>query len=110
MADTTIKKVKASESPKGDKGQRYLVSGTSLAMRMWDQEEPTDSKTGHTHEYEVVGFAISGRATLHLEGQEVILEPGDSWLVPANAEHRYTIEEPFTAIEATSPPARQHGG
>ncbi len=33
------------------------------------------------------------------------LEPGDSWLVPAGAEHTYRILETFTAVEATSPPA-----
>jgi hypothetical protein len=29
--------------------------------------------------------------------------------VPADAEHRYRVLEPFTAIEATSPPAQVHG-
>lgn len=52
---------------------------------------------------------ISGRAELELEGQTVRLEPGDSWLVPANAEHSYRILEPFTAVEATAPPAQVHG-
>jgi uncharacterized cupin superfamily protein len=35
-----------------------------------------------------------------------VLEAGDSWLVPQGAEHTYAILETFTAIEATSPPAR----
>ena len=39
----------------------------------------------------------------------MILEPGDSWLVPAGAEHSYQITDAFTAIEATSPPAHAHG-
>ena len=33
------------------------------------------------------------------------LKAGDSWLVPADAEHTYRIIETFTAVEATSPPA-----
>jgi quercetin dioxygenase-like cupin family protein len=41
--------------------------------------------------------------------QTVKLEPGDSWLVPANAEHSYRILETFTAVEATAPPAQAHG-
>jgi len=52
---------------------------------------------------------ISGRAELHLEGQMVMLEPGDPWLVPAGAEHRYRVLEPFTAVEATAQPAHVHG-
>ncbi|PSO76610.1 MAG: hypothetical protein BRC44_15625 [Cyanobacteria bacterium QS_4_48_99] len=48
---------------------------------------------------------MKGRAELHLESQMVILEPGDSWIVPEGASHTYKILEPFTAVEATSPPA-----
>ena len=51
----------------------------------------------------------AGRATLELEGQTLNLKPGDSWLVPAGATHHYTIIEPFTAVEATAPPAEVHG-
>lgn len=39
----------------------------------------------------------------------VKLEPGDSWSVPKGARHSYKILEPFTAVEATSPPAQVHG-
>ncbi len=60
-------------------------------------------------DYETVGYVISGRAELDLEGQTVRLEPGDSWLVPAGARHSYRILEPLTAVEATSPPAQVRG-
>ena len=36
MTDTTIKKVSASHSPKGEMGQKYLVSGKTLTMRLWE--------------------------------------------------------------------------
>jgi len=53
---------------------------------------------------------IAGRAELHLEhGQIVLLEPGNSWVVPHGEAHTYKILEPFTAVEATSPPAQVHG-
>jgi quercetin dioxygenase-like cupin family protein len=44
-----------------------------------------------------------------LDGQTLNLKAGDSWLVPAGAMHRYTIINPFTAVEATAPPAEVHG-
>jgi hypothetical protein len=34
---------------------------------------------------------------------------GDSWVVPKGASHSYKILEPFTAVEATLPPAHVHG-
>lgn len=110
MTDTTVKKVQSSTSPTGGKGQIHLAMGKRMGMRLWRDEAPTDDKTRHSHDYEVLGYVISGRAELEIEGQTVTLEPGDSWLVPPNAEHRYRILEPFTAVEATSPPAAVHGG
>jgi len=78
-------------------------------MRLWENEEPKEPKPESQREYETVGYVISGRAELHLEGQMVLLEPGNSWVVPAGASHTYRILESFTAVEATSPPAQVHG-
>lgn len=89
-------------------GQIYLVSGRRLSLRLWREERPqTTPET--VRDYETVGYVIAGRAVLDLEGQTVRLEPGDSWLVPADARHSYRILEPFTAVEATAPPAQVHG-
>ena len=109
MTDTTVMKVSSAHSPKGDQGQKYLASGKTLSMRLWQDEAPTDAKPPTRREYETVGYVISGRAELHIEGQMVKLEPGDSWAVPKGADHTYKILESFTAVEATSPPAQVHG-
>ncbi|NIR44254.1 MAG: cupin domain-containing protein [Gemmatimonadetes bacterium] len=109
MNDTTVKKVASKHSPKGALGQKYLASGKSLAMRLWEGVQAAEKEEEeHRRDYETVGFVISGKAELHLEGQKVLLEPGDSWVVPRDAAHRYRILEPFTAVEATHPPARIH--
>lgn len=104
--DTSVTKVNSAHSPKGRMGQRYLASGTSVSMRLWD-EEP-GKRQPSSRAYETVGYVISGRALLHLEGQIVRLEPGDSWVVPKGATHAYEILEHFTAVEATHPPAEVH--
>lgn len=109
MTDTTVKKVSSAYSPKGEQGQVYLASGKRVSMRLWRDEEPTEDKPMHRREYELVGYVVSGRAELVIEGQTVKLEPGDSWVVPAGAEHTYRILETFTAVEATAPPAQVHG-
>ncbi|MEP7176306.1 MAG: cupin domain-containing protein [Gemmatimonadales bacterium] len=109
MPDTSITKVDSSHSPTGSMGQRYLASGTRVGMRLWVSEAPGDPKPPSRREYETVGYVIGGTAELHLEGQVVLLGPGDSWVVPEGAEHTYRIVEEFTALEATSPPAHAHG-
>jgi quercetin dioxygenase-like cupin family protein len=109
MPDTSVKKVDSAHSPKGEMGQKYLASGKSLSMRLWENEQPSDAKSEATRDYETVGYVIKGRAELHLEGQTILLEPGNSWVVPKDASHSYKILESFTAVEATSPPAHIHG-
>ncbi|HEX6012395.1 MAG TPA: cupin domain-containing protein [Geminicoccaceae bacterium] len=107
--DTTVKKVSSATSPKGEMGQVYLASGKRVAMRLWRDEQPQADKPAVTRDYETVGYVIAGKAELTVEGQTVRLEAGDSWLVPAGAEHAYRVLEPFTAVEATAPPAQVHG-
>jgi quercetin dioxygenase-like cupin family protein len=108
MSDTTVKKVEAASSPRGEMGQKYLVAGKRVSMRLWDLEPGGEVKHLTNRDYETVGYVISGRATLELEGQTLSLKAGDSWLVPAGARHQYKILERFRAVEATAPPAEVH--
>jgi quercetin dioxygenase-like cupin family protein len=109
MGDTSVKKVQSKYSPEGETGQKYLASGIHVAMRLYENEQPGKDKPESARDYETVGFVIKGRAELHIEGQLILLEPGDSWVVPKGSRHTYKILEPFTAVEATSPPAQVHG-
>ncbi len=110
MGETTVTKIDSRQSPRGPMGQKYLATGKRMGMRLWDGEAATQGEPETTvREYETVGYVISGRAELHIEGQMVLLEPGDSWVVPEGSSHAYRILEPFTAVEATSPPAHVHG-
>jgi quercetin dioxygenase-like cupin family protein len=100
-----VDKVSDEQSSQGRMGQRYLASGESVSMRLWENEQPGDPKPEAAREYETVGYVLAGRAELHLEGEVVELATGDSWTVPRGATHTYRILAPFTAVEATSPPA-----
>ena len=108
MSDTTVTKVDSHTSPQGQMGQKYLASGKTVAMRLWENEQPGEPKPAQARDYETVGYVLSGKAELHLEGQMVTLESGDSWVVPHGASHTYKIIEAFSAVEATSPPAHVH--
>jgi len=90
-------------------GQKYLASGAHIAMRLWEKEQPGEPKPLAARDYETVGFALEDRAELHIEGQTILLEAGDSWVVPRGAMHAYRVLEPFTVVEATCPPAFVHG-
>jgi quercetin dioxygenase-like cupin family protein len=107
--DSTVKKEDSRFSPRGPEGEKYLASGKSVSMRLWENEPPAEAKPISARPYETVGYVIAGRAELQIEGQVLALNPGDSWAIPRGAQHTYRILEPFTAIEATSPPAQVHG-
>src|SRR5690606_4371833 len=107
MRDKTVKKVSSAFSPKGDMGQKYLATGVHVSMRLWENYEG-GQKEAQVRDYETVGYLISGKAELIIEEQKVLLEPGDSWLVPKGAKHYYNIIKPITAVEATTPPALVH--
>ena len=106
--DTTVTKIDSRYSPRGPDGEKYLASGVRVSMRLWTEEEP-GTHPESVRDYEVVGYVLVGRAELHLEGQVVRLDVGDSYVVPRGARHHYRILESFTAVEATSPPAHVHG-
>ena len=108
MGDKTIIKVDSTHSPHGPLGQLYLATGVGVGMRLWRDRPPGPPMPEVARDYETVGYVISGRAELHSEGQMVLLEPGNAWVVPRHARHTYKILEPFTAVEATHPPAEIH--
>lgn len=109
VRDTSVTKVSSGFSPRGEQGQKYLATGVKLGMRMWEDEAPAEAKPPSARDYETVGFVLKGRAELHIEGQVVLLQAGDSWVVGKGQLHSYKILETFTAVEATSPPAMAHG-
>jgi hypothetical protein len=64
MPDTTIKKVEAGSSPRGEMGQKYLVAGKRVSMRLWSDEVGGRFKAQTARDYETVGYVISGSAKL----------------------------------------------
>ena len=109
MAAKTPQKINSNKAPSsGPKYLRHLAGGDQVGMRMWVDEKPGEKNDKmHSRNYETVGYVIDGKAKLHCEGETIELEPGDSWFVPANAQHCYEIIENFTAVEATSPPSKR---
>lgn len=96
----------ASTAPEGANGEKQLAAGHHVALRLWENEQPGEPKPLSSRPYETVGYVLQGRAELHLEGNVTVLEAGSSYLVPQGAAHTYKILESFTAVEATSPPAK----
>ena len=104
--DMTLTIVSSTKTAPGADGEIALAAGASMSMRMWKNEQPHD-KPSHRSPYETLGFVVAGRADLTIEGQTASLKAGDSYLVPANAEHTYRIVETFTAVECIAPAGKR---
>ena len=109
MAQSFKTVVREADAEQGPMGQLYLAHGQEVALRLWDEEPTTATKTVSARNYETVGYVLKGCALLTVGNDLVELNTGDSWLVRKGAEHTYEIREHFRALEATSPPARQDG-
>ncbi|PAP75144.1 cupin domain-containing protein [Rubrivirga marina] len=105
MTDHSVKKIDSAAAPEGDLGQTYLVSGTSVAMRLWN-ESAGEAGEPHTRPYETVGYVVEGRVEVHVGDDVVTCGAGDSYLVPEGAVRHYKVLDDLVAVEATSPPAR----
>lgn len=94
----------------GEQGQQYLATGKNVALRRW-VEKAGEGCGLRTSEYETVGIVLKGKVELTLGDEKAMLEAGQSWLVPAGAQHAYRVIEDIDVIEATSPPERftNHG-
>jgi len=57
----------------------------------------------HKHPQEQTGYLISGKITLYIQGGEYEVNPGDSWVIPGNAEHWAKIVENSVAVEVFAP-------
>ncbi len=104
-----VGKITVTAAATGEMGQRYLASGSRLAMRLWSEQPTSSGKPQAARDYETVGYVVSGRARLVAGDESLDLGPGDSWVVPAGVEHTYEIVEELTAVEATAPPAQEAG-
>ncbi len=98
--------VSKDEARTGPMGQRFLAATDTLAMRLWDNQQPGEAEPSVVRDYETVGYVVSGRVELTVGTSVLDLGPGDSWSVPRGAEHSYRVVEALTAVEATSPPAQ----
>jgi quercetin dioxygenase-like cupin family protein len=67
--------------------------------------EPDTSVPEHAHANEQMGFLTAGSLTFRIGGEERALQPGGTWLIPANVPHSVVAgPEGARLIEVFSPP------
>jgi quercetin dioxygenase-like cupin family protein len=103
-AETVL--VRGDHAERGERGEKLLVNGASVAMRLWEREAAGTEKPEHSNPYEYVAYVIEGALRLTIDGHSFEVRRGDSYCVPANAKYSMQILEEATVVEATSPSDR----
>ena len=62
----------------------------------------------HSHPNEQAGYCVQGRFELTIAGESTLIEPDDSYVIPAGASHSYRILEEASAVEVFSPPREDY--
>lgn len=57
----------------------------------------------HRHPQEQTGYLVSGKIILTIGEEEFEVDPGDSWVIPGNVEHRARVIEDSVAVEVFAP-------
>lgn len=82
-----------------------LATGERAGMKYW-RVEPGATLPAHRHHNEQIGYVISGELVALVEGEEVLLEPGDSYRFASDEHHgaENRGNEPAVGVGILAPP------
>ncbi len=67
-------------------------------------------ETLHSHEYEQLGYVLSGRVQITVDTDVKILGPNEGYCIPGTVVHGFKVvsEEPLEYLEIFSPPKEEN--
>ena len=103
-AETVL--VRGEHAARGERGEKLLVNGARMAMRLWEREAAGTPKPEHSNPYEYVAYVVEGALRVTIDGHAFEARRGDSYCVPAGSKYSLEILEEATVVEATCPSDR----
>lgn len=98
--------VRGAHAMSGQDGEKLLVNGRQMALRLWEREPAGTSKPEHANPYEYVAYVLQGKIKVTIDGHSFEVGQGDSYCVPRDSPYSLEILEEATVVEATSPSDR----
>jgi len=87
--------------------RRTLISGQSMMVCEFTFDAHVEIPS-HTHPNEQVGYIVSGRIRITIDGEQHELTQGDSYYAPANVTHSAFTLEPSIVVDTFSPPREDY--
>lgn len=94
--------VRGDHAADGPEGEKTLVRGQKMRMRLWEGEPAGTKKPEHANDYEYVAYVIEGRIRATVDGHTFEVGTGDSYCVPAGSPYSLEILEDATVVEAVT--------
>ncbi|MHB9287804.1 cupin domain-containing protein [Halobacteriales archaeon Cl-PHB] len=68
--------------------------------------EPGATVPDHSHDYEQAGYVTKGTFTFVIDGEEFVIGPGESFVVPSGVAHtaENRADVPVSGVDVFSPP------
>ena len=103
--------MKAMTQKQGGGSERELLAGVKLVTRCWGEKalmgefhiQAGSVIPDHSHPNEQIGYLISGRLDLIIDGVRHEFSPGDTWCIPAGIRHSAAAVSDVVALEVFSP-------
>ncbi|MDS0278316.1 cupin domain-containing protein [Halomicroarcula sp. S1AR25-4] len=82
-----------------------MAAGEAMSVQHF-HIEPSAVVPEHSHPHEQVGYVITGTLTFEVDGEEFVVGPGDSYVVPGDEPHgaENRRDDPVSGIDVFSPP------
>lgn len=85
-------------------GAHYFGVALQNCMLTYFEVEPHANFPMHQHESEQITLVLSGRLLFEVEGDQVIVGPGEVVAIPGDVPHAVSsLDEPVRAVDAWSP-------
>ena len=98
--------VRGEHAASGERGEKLLVNGARMGLRLWEREPAGTQKPEHSNPYEYVAYVLEGALRVTIAGHSFEARRGDSYCVPAETKYALEILEEATVVEATCPSDR----
>ena len=82
---------------------RRLINGEAMTVARLDLKKGCFVPL-HSHHNEQISLIETGRMKFTIEGQEILMGPGDVLHIPRNVPHSAEVLEDMTGIDLFSPP------
>lgn len=89
--------------------RRTLADGETMMLCEFTFQAHVDVPI-HTHPHDQVGYVVSGRIRLTVEGESFDLGPGDSYHASPGVPHGALTLEPSVVVDVFSPPREDYRG